>query len=137
MSYRALLLAIGALPLAVTAATFVAGESMEVVVLRTFDQEHIAHDTKLWIVDHEGQPWVRSARPDLGWLERLRANPRVELVRGGVPATYRAVIVDSAEVRRAIDEQMAAKYGWVDRLSGLIVSQDQVAIRLEPDGGPG
>ena len=77
--------------------SFFAGEQSEVVALRTIDDEGHAHDTKLWIVDHDGRPWVRGIRPTLRWLERIRANPRVELVRGGKTTAHTATIVETEE----------------------------------------
>jgi hypothetical protein len=132
VSYRAVLMIVGLLPLAVTAASFIAGERMEVVVLRTQDAKGIAHDTKLWIVEREGRPWVRGARPNLGWLERIRHNPRVEVVRDGAVLPFQAVIIDSADAERAIDDAMNAKYGWIERWYELIVPHDPVVVRLDP-----
>jgi hypothetical protein len=45
----------------------VAGEVTEVTVLRTFDADGGAHETKLWVVDHDGIPWVRVANPQRRW----------------------------------------------------------------------
>ena len=84
-------------------------------MLRTFDADGHGHDTKLWVVDHEGQPWLRGARPTLGWLERIRENPRVELERHGVTTRLHGHDRREPEAKRAIDEAMAAKYGWIDR----------------------
>ena len=48
-----LLLLLVLLAAAVGLATFVAGEQIEVVVLRTYDAEGISYDTKMWVVDLE------------------------------------------------------------------------------------
>ena len=133
-SYRGVLVLLGALPLLVAAGSYLAGEQIEVVALRTLDDEGHAHDTKLWIVDYQGRPWVRSARPTLSWVERIRANPRIELVRNGETAAYTAAIVETADEKRAIDEAIAAKYGWVDRWYEFLVRHETIPIRLDPDG---
>lgn len=133
IGYRGVLLLLGSLPLLVAGGSFLAGEQIEVVALRTLDGEGHPHDTKLWIVDYQGKPWVRAARSTLGWVERIRENPRVELVRGGETAPYTAAIVDSPEAKRAIDEAIAAKYGWIDRWYEFLVRHETV-IRLDPDG---
>ena len=135
VSYRGILLLLGALPLVVGGGTWLAGDRLEVVLLRTLDGEGHPHDTKLWIVDHEGQPWVRAARPTLGWVRRIRSNPRVELVRGGETRPYTAVIVDSPEQKLAIDSAIEAKYGLIDRWYEFLV-RHQTVIRLDPDGAP-
>ena len=74
-------LALGLLALA--AATYVAGEQTEVVVLRTVDAQGEAFETKMWVVDHDGEVFVRVANPRRHWYQRLLANPRAELVRDG------------------------------------------------------
>jgi hypothetical protein len=134
LSYRGVLVALGALPLLVALGTFVAGEQIEVVVLRSFDREGHAHETKLWVVDHEGHVWLRSARARLGWLQRVRENPRVELVRNGQTAAYLATVVETDDARREIDAAMAEKYGWIDRWYDLLLHANPIPIRLDPDG---
>jgi F420H(2)-dependent quinone reductase len=133
-SYRGLLVLLGAIPLLVAGGSYLAGEQIEVVALRTLDSEGHPHDTKLWIVDYQGRPWVRAARPKLGWVERIRANPRVELVRGGKTEAYTAEIVESPDEKRAIDAAVSAKYGWVDRWYEFVVRHETTPIRLDPDG---
>jgi hypothetical protein len=135
-SYRSLMLLLGFIPLLIAGGSWLAGEQIEVVALRTLDGEGHAHDTKLWIVDYQGKPWVRAARPKLGWVERIRANPRVELVRGGVTTPHTAVIVETPDEKRAIDAAVSAKYGWVDSWYEFVVRHDTIPIRLDPDGAP-
>ena len=78
-----LVVAIAALALfLVGVATYVAGEQTEVAVLRTLDDAGQPHETKLWVVDHEGVAWVRVARPERGWFQRLSAHPEIEIRRG-------------------------------------------------------
>jgi hypothetical protein len=69
---------------AVAAATYVAGEQTEVVVIRTRDGGGETYDTKVWAVDHDGVPWVRVANPERFWFQRLARDPHVQLIRGGV-----------------------------------------------------
>jgi len=137
MSYRGLLLMIGALPLFVAGATWVLGEQIEVAVLRTFSADGHAHDTKLWVVDHQGQPWLRGARPNLRWLERIRENPQVELVRRGSGTAYTATVVETEEAKRAVDAAMLEKYGWIDRWYELLVRFDPIPVRLDPPADAG
>ena len=72
-------------------ATFVAGERTEVARLRTFDTRSVVYETKLWVVDQPDGMWVRVARPERQWFQRLRKNPEIEIVRqGGAPQRVRA-----------------------------------------------
>jgi hypothetical protein len=136
MSYRVLLLLLGSLPVLIAVGSYVAGEQYEVVALRTLDGANHPHDTQLWVVDHEGRPWVRGIRPNLRWIDRIRANPRVELVRNGKSTRYTASIVQTIEEKRAVDEAIAAKYGWLDRVYEILIPHDTIPIRLDPDGRP-
>jgi len=136
MSYRSVMLLVAATPLLIASASYIAGEQLEVVALRTVDGRGHTHDTRLWVIDHEGRPWVRGVRPAHRWIERIRANPRVELERDGTTAAYTASIVETEAAKRAIDEAMAVKYGWVDRWYALVVRNHTIPVRLDPDGAP-
>jgi|GEM_PF-1678034 len=126
-------LGVAALLLAlVAAATYLAGERNEVVVLRTFDAEGTAHATKMWIIDVGDTPWVRVARPDRAWYRRILAEPRVELLRGGRVEARVARPNADPTVARAVDEAFAEKYGAADAWYGLLLRRDSVPIRLDP-----
>ena len=116
----------------VAAGTYVAGERTEVVVLRTLDGEGGGHETKLWVVDHEGAPWVRVANPERAWFQRLRAEPRAELVRNGVTQGVLARPRNGTEARAALDRAFRAKYGVVDWWYGVLLRRDAIPVRLEP-----
>jgi len=118
--------------LLVAGATYVAGEQTEVVVLRTFDREGAAHETKMWVVDREGVPWVRVANPQRGWFLRLEEDPKAELVRGGTTLAVAARPDDSAQARAEIDRLFREKYGLVDWWYGVLLRRHPIPIRLEP-----
>ena len=111
--------------------TWIAGEQTEVAVLRTFDAAGTPHDTKLWVADIDGRPYVRIGRAGRGWGEQLKANPSVELVRasGTIPCT--ASIVTDDSLHHAVDEAFAVKYGWVDWWYGVVLRRDPVPVRLD------
>jgi hypothetical protein len=117
-------------------ATYIAGEQTEVAVLRTFDPDGTPHDTKLWVVDHEGAPWVRVANPGREWFRRLAANPRAELVRGERVQVVVATPHDLAEVRAALDRSFREKYGATDWWYGVLLRRQAVPVRLDPVSGP-
>jgi hypothetical protein len=126
---RALLLALASAAL-LALGTYVAGEQTEVVVLRTFDPQGAPHETKMWVVDHEGSPWVRVANPHRGWYQRIVADPRVELVRGGRVRALRAVPDPSPAARAALDAAFAVKYGVTDAWYGVLLRRGAVPVRL-------
>jgi hypothetical protein len=112
--------------------TYLAGERTEVVELRTYDAEGASHDTKMWIVDHDGKPYVRIGRPGRGWGERLKANPKVDLTRAGVTSPRAAVIVADADTVSAVAREFSDKYGWVDWWYGVVVRKNPETVRLDP-----
>ncbi len=68
----------------------VAHEIEEVVVLRTFDDRGGVLETRLWVVDHDGAPWILTGK-DSRHVRRLEARPRVEIVRRGIARCHLAV----------------------------------------------
>ena len=121
--------------LAVVIATqYIASESGEVVVLRTVDAEGQLHETRLWVVDHEGSAWLRAGNPDAGWFPRLAARPEVEVERAGETRKFHAV--PAPEARDPINDLMQQKYGWADSyISFFFARAKKVPVRLVPASG--
>jgi hypothetical protein len=132
LSTRRLALGTAAGLLLVAVATFVAGEQIEVIVLRTRDAAGATHETKMWCVDHDGAPWVRVAKAERHWYRRLVTRPEVELVRHGETSARRAH-PDPAR-RLELDQAFAAKYGLVDFWYGALLRRGPIPIRLDPAG---
>lgn len=133
---RALLLAVGIAVAVIVIASNSLDEG-EVVTLVTKSDNGAAYDTQLWIVEWKGQLYLRVGSPRAHWLERLRANPQVTLKRGNETLAFTALPKDDAETREAVNDRMAAKYGYADRLWGYLGDQRRsVPILLEPRPGP-
>ena len=112
---------------------WLASESGEVIVLRTYDQAGGPHDTRIWVVEDGGALWVRAGRPANAWYRRLLATPTVDVTRGGTVMAARAVPSRDAAQRDRIHALMAAKYGLADRFISLLRDGSQsVPIRLDP-----
>lgn len=123
------------LVLVAAAGTYVAGEQNEVAVLRTRDATGVPYDTKLWIVDVDGAAWVRVARPERQWFQRLRAEPEIELVRGGAePRRMRATPDPTLETKARLDRAFRDKYGLVDWWYGVVLRRNPMPVKLEPAG---
>jgi hypothetical protein len=112
--------------------TYLAGERTEVVVLRTYGGDGAPQETKMWVVDYQGVPFVRIGRPGRGWGERAKANPNVELWRKGATTPRHAVVVAEPETVHAVADAFADKYGWVDWWYGVVVRKDPETLRLDP-----
>jgi hypothetical protein len=94
--------------------------------------------THLWVVDDAGHPWLRAGSPRSGWLRRIDAEPTVVLDRAGQAFRARANPVPEPRVRDRINQLMREKYGFADRVVGLLVvltggnRARAVPIRLDP-----
>jgi hypothetical protein len=120
-----------ALVVVLAALEIAASESGEVVVLRTRDAAGEAHETRLWVVDHEGRPWLRAGHAGTGWFVRLQADPDVEVVRGGETLAVRAVPVPGARDR--INALVNEKYGAADSyISFFFRREHKIPVRLDP-----
>ena len=108
-------------------------ESGEVVVLETRDASG-PHETRVWVVDHDGFAWLRTGDPKSPWLARLRANPEVAVTRAGVRREYRAVPSDDPALRDTVNALTLEKYGFAEQaLRASMMDPDGVTpIRLEP-----
>lgn len=131
MSFKRILLLLACLPLAWTAVMKYASDNTgEVVTLKTYNEGGYDFDTSLWIIDDHRTLYVRSGSPDSSWLARLRAYPRVELIRDGQVTVHRAVPVP--KLRDRVNYLMLERYGWADQLIGFMRdSSVSVPVRLE------
>lgn len=112
------------------AVQMMAAESGEVVILTTTDAEGRPHETRLWIVDYDGAPWLRAGDEIAGWYQRLGESPEVVVERGGQVESYRA-LAEPWE-REIINRLMAEKYGWAEWYIGLVFKRDHsIPIRLK------
>ena len=105
----------------------------EVVTLRTTDESGAVHETRLWIVEHDGSVWLRAGQPASRWLLELRERPDVEVVRAGETVRYHATPVQTAEAREAINRRMAEGYGAAERIIQYLHDETEVVpVRLDP-----
>jgi len=133
---RKLWIAIGvvvALLAAAVATVMLASEyGGEVVTVTTFDAQGTPHDTRLWIVDLRGIPYLRGG-PDSGWVQRLDSFAELDLERGGKTVRYQALPALSDDQMQRVEAAMASEYGLADRLIGLLRGDTPpVAFRLTP-----
>ena len=106
--------------------------AQEVVVLRVIGVGNEDYFATLWVVDDGHHVWIRAENRQRRWLQRLRANPDVELRGDGRTFAYRAAFFDTAEARAYVDPQFRAKYGFADWALELVGRRDTLPIRLEP-----
>lgn len=139
------LLAIVALLVVAGAVSLLLVASGEVIVLRTGREAGGEFLARLWVVDHEGLPWIGELdAPAAEWVGRLREGPEVELVRGGAAECRNAVFVLDPDSRALVHSMFLEKYRVPltgARLLGLLrggnpdpeaSAGSAVLIRLEP-----
>jgi hypothetical protein len=105
----------------------------EVATLYTNDTEGQTHSTRIWVVDHGHETWIRSLDPMSSWLDHLINQPDVQLRRGGLIADYRATPL--ANRRTRVNALMAEQYGWAEWIFSRIEDRDEaVPVFLDPLG---
>jgi hypothetical protein len=123
-------LAVIVLGILVAAAAAVAGHfalieiGREVVTLRTQQEDGSWLETRLWVVDYDGSPWLHSAGAD--WERRFQNDPEVELVRDGETRRYRAH--PDRDAHAAIDAALRRKYGVADRWVRFLAPCDESVL---------
>jgi hypothetical protein len=134
---RILGLVIGVSILALAAA-FALIESGEVIVLRAMPDEGHDFIARLWIVDHDGAPWIGKADPSKArWVRRVRSNPRIELTRGDVSECRQAVLVEDPTTRREVYSLFQSKYHiplYGSRFLGLLLGSSPDPSEAERNG---
>jgi general stress protein 26 len=130
---RALAITLAAAVLGLAALYFAMAERVEVVVLHSHGADG-EHETRLWVIDHDGAAWLRTSAANATWLPRIRANPAIELGRGEETHAFTATVSAEPATVAHLNELTLEKYGWSERLlrSMGADSAGQVGIRLDP-----
>lgn len=107
----------------------VASERVEVVELHTVDEAGEQVSTRLWIVDDEGFPYLRSSGESSGWYNRILSNGEFDLTRNGETSRYRAEI--RLDKNDRINGLMQEKYTWGNTLISVLVGSRENSIPIE------
>ena len=108
---------------------FGASESGEVVQLVTEDAQGEAVTTRLWVVDTDGDMWLRAGDGTSGWYQRLTAHGKdspATLIRDDV--TYAVTALPEPQRIAQINQLMAHKYGMGDTLVGILAGSPESGI---------
>ena len=116
-------------------------EAEEVVVLRTAQADGGVRETRLWIMDYQGSPWIVTGRVGPHVLD-LTENPRVEIFRRGEARCWvaerhpeRATIETLLEVRseKYLAQRLALAMGvWKHFTERDDLEEIAVALRFTP-----
>ena len=131
---------VGAIVLALAGVVAV-WESGEVIELHSRDEAGNYVTTRLWVIDLQGYPSVHS-RPSARRTARIRANPRVQLVREGRAECRDAELLYESslpeEVRQDAARLIEEKYGlrpYASYVLGAMLGgspEEAILVRLKP-----
>jgi hypothetical protein len=103
----------------------------EIATLYTTDDAGESHTTRIWVIDHGHETWVRSLDPTSQWLDRIINHPEVDLKRDGAITAYHAT--PFAHRRARINALMAERYGWAEWILSRIEDREEaIPVYLEP-----
>lgn len=106
-----------------------ASERIEVVEIQTVNETGEAVTTRLWVVDYDGFPYLRSGDDQSGWFTRLKQNRIIKVTRNDSSSSYLAIL--QPELKDNINQLMQEKYTWGDTFIGLVFGRDNaIPIRL-------
>jgi hypothetical protein len=103
-------------------------------VLRTFDDEGQAFESRMIVIDDGETTWVQSGHHFRGWYHRLRRHPDVELLRDGEVLRYRAVPLDTPEAKAHMKELLIERTGTFGyyAIRTLLLFAEVKPVRLDP-----
>jgi len=100
-------------------------------------EEGREYETQMWVVELEGDLYIRSNRPDSEWLKRIDADPEVALRWEEDPRAeeerLRAQRVTDPAIRSQVNDALARKHGFAEIVWGYLVDRGQsVVLVLHP-----
>ena len=103
-------------------------------VLRTFDDEGEAHESRMIVIDDGETTWVQSGHHFRGWYHRLGRNPNVELVRGDEVLHYRAVPLDTPDAKAHMKKLLIERVGTFRfyAIRTVLLFAEVKPVRLDP-----
>jgi hypothetical protein len=100
------------------------------LLIATLDEDGSTRTTKIWVVVVEDAAYVRTGATR--WFANLERDPAVVVTDGAVEYHARAERVTASERIGQVQAAFREKYGFMDRLTGLIRIGGPRIFRLEP-----
>ena len=101
-----------------------------VVEIITRNEDGSPRETKIWLVVVDGQGYIRTS--GTRWYGNIERNPDVVLRVVGAEHPLRAELVTDEALREKVVAAFRTKYGFSDRMAGLIRFGDTHIMRLVP-----
>jgi hypothetical protein len=90
----------------------------DVVRIVTVNEDGSERTTKIWVVVVDGAPHVRTGATR--WFANLERDPQVVVTAGESEYVARALRVTAADRISQVQAAFREKYGFMDRLTGLV-----------------
>lgn len=90
----------------------------DVIRIVTVNEDGSERTTKIWVVVVDSAPYVRTGATR--WFANLERDPQVVITEGESRYLARALRVTAAERISQVQAAFREKYGFMDRLTGLI-----------------
>jgi hypothetical protein len=101
-----------------------------VVMVVTNDEDGDERRTKVWLVGVDGEGYLRTG--ETRWFANLERDPKLALEVAGVSYPMQVEFVHDTELSLKITAAFRAKYGFEDRMSGLMRRGAVSHMRLVP-----
>jgi len=90
----------------------------DVVQIVTLNEDGSTKETKIWIVRVDDQAYIRTGRTR--WYRNLERSSSASLRAQGEMYSVQSELVTDADLLERVNHAFRAKYGFADRMSGLV-----------------
>lgn len=115
-------------PAPARAIDWAAAGAERVVEIVTQDEDGSPRETKIWLVVVDGQGYIRTG--GTRWWGNVERDPDVELRVAGAEHPLRAELVTDGALLQRVVAAFRTKYGFSDRMAGLVRFGDTHVMRL-------
>jgi hypothetical protein len=116
-------------PAAARAIDWAAADAERVVEIVTRDEDGAPRETKIWLVVVDGEGYIRTG--GTRWWGNVERDPDVLLRVAGAEHPLRAALVTDEALLARVVASFRTKYGFSDRMAGLVRFGDTHVMRLE------
>jgi hypothetical protein len=105
----------------------------DTVTIVTTNEDGTPRETTIWLLVMDGKPYVRTG--STRWGANAERSPDVKLRVGEREFSLTAVPVTDPALAEKLQQGFRAKYGWSDRMVGLMPGAGTRLFLLEPAAG--
>jgi len=91
---------------------------VDTVVVVWTDEGGDPHETTIWLVVVDGQPYIRTGSTT--WGDNVERDPEIEIRIEGTTYPVQANFIEDDALRQRVTDAFGEKYGWSDSVIGII-----------------